>query len=251
MRDPATPIPEGERTGRRTSLTQLSAAMLGLGLSGVLIGCGSDSLTTADAGASAAPEVVAVDTVNSGHPGAALYSDQCSQCHNGNGSGNPQLRAPSLTTLDSWYVERQLAYFRDGLRGNHPEDTHGQIMAAASAKLSDDDITLLANYVDELPALQVSATLSGDLKLGKDYHLNLCAACHGSDGLGNEALSAPALAGVNDWYLVSQYEHFRAGRRGTHPDDPWGAQMHRLAPAIPEDVVISIASYQATLSVND
>jgi len=251
MRDPVTPIPEGERTGRRTSLTQLSAAMLGLGLSGVLIGCGGDSSTTADAGASAAPEVVAVDTVNSGHPGAALYSDQCSQCHNGNGSGNPQLRAPSLTALDSWYVERQLAYFRDGLRGNHPEDTHGQIMAAASAKLSDDDITLLANYVDELPALQVSATLSGDLKLGKDYHLNLCAACHGSDGLGNEALSAPALAGVNDWYLVSQYEHFRAGRRGTHPDDPWGAQMHRLAPAIPEDVVISIASYQATISVND
>jgi len=251
MRDPVTPIPEGERTGRRTSLTQLSAAMLGLGLSGVLIGCGGDSSTTADAGASAAPEVVAVDTVNSGHPGAALYSDQCSQCHNGNGSGNPQLRAPSLTTLDAWYVERQLAYFRDGLRGNHPEDTHGQIMAAASAKLSDDDITLLANYVDELPALQVSATLSGDLKLGKDYHLNLCAACHGSDGLGNEALSAPALAGVNDWYLVSQYEHFRAGRRGTHPDDPWGAQMHRLAPAIPEDVVISIASYQATISVND
>jgi len=251
MRDPVTPIPEGERTGRRTSLTQLSVAMLGLGLSGVLIGCGGDSSTTADAGASAAPEVVAVDTVNSGHPGAALYSSQCSQCHNGNGSGNPQLRAPSLTTLDSWYVERQLAYFRDGLRGNHPEDTHGQIMAAASAKLSDDDITLLANYVDELPALQVSATLSGDLKLGKDYHLNLCAACHGSDGLGNEALSAPALAGVNDWYLVSQYEHFRAGRRGTHPDDPWGAQMHRLAPAIPEDVVISIASYQATISVND
>jgi len=251
MRDPATPIPEGERTGRRTSLTQLSVAMLGLGLSGVLIGCGGDSSTTADAGASAAPEVVAVDTVNSGHPGAALYSSQCSQCHNGNGSGNPQLRAPSLTTLDSWYVERQLAYFRDGLRGNHPEDTHGQIMAAASAKLSDDDITLLANYVGELPALPVSATLSGDLKLGKDYHLNLCAACHGSNGLGNEALSAPALAGVNDWYLVSQYEHFRAGRRGTHPDDPWGAQMHRLAPAIPEDVVISIASYQATLSVND
>ena len=250
MRDQATPTPEKER-GRRTPLTRLSVAMLGLGLSGVLIGCDGDSSTTADAGASAAPQVVAVDTVNSGHPGAALYSSQCSQCHNGNGSGNPQLRAPSLTTLAPWYVERQLTYFRDGLRGNHPEDTHGQIMAAASAKLSDDDITLLANYVGELPALPVSATLSGDLKLGKDYHLNLCAACHGSNGLGNEALLAPALAGVNDWYLVSQYEHFRAGRRGTHPDDPWGAQMHRLAPAIPEDVVISIASYQATISVND
>ncbi|NCZ63735.1 MAG: hypothetical protein EBY62_08060 [Cellvibrionales bacterium] len=72
-----------------------------------------------------------------------------------------------------------------------------------------------------------------------------------SDGLGNEALSAPAVAGVNDWYLVAQYEHFRAGRRGTHADDQWGAQMHRLAPSIPEDVVISIASYHSTLPVSD
>ena len=225
--------------------------LMGLAVGTALVGCGGDSPGTADTGAASAQQVVTVDTVNSGHPGAGLYGAQCSQCHNGNGSGNPQLKAPSLTTLDAWYVERQLTHFRDGVRGAHEDDTQGKLMAAASANLSDEEIGLLADYVADLPPLSTESTLAGDLKQGKDYHLNLCAACHGSNGLGNEALSAPAVAGVNDWYLVAQYEHFRAGRRGTHPDDQWGAQMHRLAPSIPEDVVISIASYHATLPVSD
>ncbi|MEL0314004.1 MAG: c-type cytochrome [Halieaceae bacterium] len=225
--------------------------LIGLAVGTALVGCGGDSPEAVDTGAASPQKVVAVNTVNSGHPAAGLYSAQCSQCHNGNGSGHTHLKAPSLTTLDTWYVERQLTHFRDGVRGANEGDTQGKLMAAASANLSDEDIELLADYVADLPPLSVETTLTGDLEQGKDYHLNLCAACHGSDGLGNEALSAPAVAGVNDWYLVAQYEHFRAGRRGTHADDQWGAQMHRLAPSIPEDVVISIASYHATLPVSD
>ena len=240
-----------KQAGEKARLASGPGLFAGVLLYLALVGCGSDEPNAADAGASSAQQVVTVNTINTGHPGAALYGAQCSQCHNGNGSGNPQLKAPSLTTLDAWYVLRQLTHFRDGVRGAHEDDTHGKLMAAASANLSDEDIGLLADYVADLPPLSIEATLAGDLKQGKDYHLNLCAACHGSNGLGNEALSAPAVAGVNDWYLVAQYEHFRAGRRGAHPDDQWGAQMHRLAPSIPEDVVISIASYHATLPVSD
>lgn len=251
MRDLAMTFLAKNNPREKALLGSAPRLMAGLMLAVVLTGCGGEEPNVADVGAASAQQVVSVETVNSGHPGAALYSTQCSQCHNGNGSGNPQLKAPSLTTLDAWYVSRQLTHFRDGVRGAHEDDTQGKLMAAASANLSDEDIGLLADYVADLPPLSVETTLAGDLKQGKDYHLNLCAACHGSNGLGNEALSAPAVAGVNDWYLVAQYEHFRAGRRGTHPDDQWGAQMHRLAPSIPEDVVISIASYHATLPVSD
>jgi len=251
MRDLAMTFLAKNNPREKALLGSAPRLMAGLMLAVMLVGCGGDTPSAAGAGAASAQHVVTVETVNTGHPGATLYGAQCSQCHNGNGSGNPQLKAPSLTTLDAWYVSRQLTHFRDGVRGAHEDDTQGKLMAAASANLSDEDIGLLADYVADLPPLSVETTLAGDLKQGKDYHLNLCAACHGSNGLGNEALSAPAVAGVNDWYLVAQYEHFRAGRRGTHPDDQWGAQMHRLAPSIPEDVVISIASYHATLPVSD
>ena len=251
MRDLAMTFLAKNNPREKALLGSAPRLMAGLMLAVVLTGCGGEEPNVADVGAASAQQVISVETVNAGHPGASLYGAQCSQCHYGNGSGNPQLKAPSLTTLDAWYVSRQLTHFRDGVRGAHEDDTQGKLMAAASANLSDEDIELLADYVADLPPLSVETTLAGDLKQGKDYHLNLCAACHGSNGLGNEALSAPAVAGVNDWYLVAQYEHFRAGRRGTHPDDQWGAQMHRLAPSIPEDVVISIASYHATLPVSD
>jgi cytochrome c553 len=251
MRDLAHSAHDKLQRNAKTRTPLMLNMLMGLAVGTALVGCGGDPPGTADTGAASAQQVVTVETVNSGHPGARLYSAQCSQCHNGNGSGHTHLKAPSLTTLDTWYVERQLTHFRDGVRGANEGDTQGKLMAAASANLSDEDIELLADYVADLPPLSVETTLTGDLEQGKDYHLNLCAACHGSDGLGNEALSAPAVAGVNDWYLVAQYEHFRAGRRGTHANDQWGAQMHRLAPSIPEDVVISIASYHSTLPVGD
>ena len=186
--------------------------------------------------------------INPQHAGAGDYAAQCLSCHGAQGIGQEALQAPALTSLDSVYIARQLRHFRDGVRGAHPEDTHGSIMAASSAGLSDASIADLAGYIDALPNVLPAATIKGDVAQGEDYHLNLCSACHGSNALGNVALEAPALAGLNDWYVLSQYEKFRGGLRGAHPEDRWGVQMVRLAPAINDtDILESIAAYLATL----
>jgi cytochrome c553 len=52
-----------------------------------------------------------------------------------------------------------------------------------------------------------------------------CIACHGARGEGNPALGAPALAGQSAAYVRRQLENFRAGVRGTHKADLYGAQM--------------------------
>ena len=107
------------------------------------------------------------------------------------------------------------------------------------ANLSDNDIAgLAALMTTELPPAQPPATIKGDADRGKDYYVNICSACHGGNALGNDALGAPALAGVNDWYLKSSYQSYLDGIRGTHPDDVYGAQMARLAPALanPDDI---------------
>ena len=186
--------------------------------------------------------------INPQYAGAGDYAAQCLSCHGAQGIGQEALQAPALTSLDSVYIARQLRHFRDGVRGAHPEDTHGSIMAASSAGLSDASIADLAGYIDALPNVLPAATIKGDVAQGEDYHLNLCSACHGSNALGNVALEAPALAGLNDWYVLSQYEKFRGGLRGAHPEDRWGVQMVRLAPAITDtDILESIAAYLATL----
>ncbi|MBT6332143.1 MAG: c-type cytochrome [Halieaceae bacterium] len=207
-----------------------------------LWGCGESDKTTDNS-------IQTADAlINPQHAGAGDYATQCLSCHGAQGLGQEALQAPALTSLDTVYIARQLHHFRDGVRGAHPEDTHGSIMAASSVGLSDSNIDDLAGYIDALPNALPVATIKGDIAQGKDYHLNLCSACHGSNALGNVALEAPALAGLNDWYVLSQYEKFRGGLRGAHPQDRWGVQMVRLAPAITDtDILESIAAYLATL----
>ena len=76
-----------------------------------------------------------------------------------------------------------------------------------------------------------------------------CIACHGSHGEGNPALGAPAIAGQDAAYLQRQLQHFRAGRRGTHKADTFGAQMRAGGAATLKDdaAVTAVATYVAAL----
>lgn len=67
-----------------------------------------------------------------------------------------------------------------------------------------------------------------DLVRGKQLY-SLCMACHGKDGLGNESVNAPAIAGLERWYVEAQLRKFGEGHRGTHIDDLPGMQMRPMA----------------------
>src|SRR5690606_7531674 len=41
-----------------------------------------------------------------------------------------------------------------------------------------------------------------------------CVPCHGSSGEGNQALGAPAIAGLPQWHIQAQLESFASGWRG-------------------------------------
>ena len=184
----------------------------------------------------------------SGSPSAQIWQGQCVACHGAAGEGNQALGAPALTQLSSDYLTRQLRHFVNGVRGAHPNDGAGKRMALSVATLVEADIPGIAVLITtELPPAQPAATISGDTSRGEDYYVNICSACHGGNGQGNDALGAPALAGLNDWYLKSSYQSYLDGIRGNHPDDFYGAQMARLAPALAksddiEDVIAFIVS---------
>jgi cytochrome c oxidase subunit 2 len=69
--------------------------------------------------------------------GAKHYAT-CAACHGADGAGNAQLHAPPLTIQQDWYVARQLAKFKTGIRGVHPNDVYGKQMAPMAATLTDD-----------------------------------------------------------------------------------------------------------------
>lgn len=172
----------------------------------------------------------------------------CAACHGPQGQGQQALNAPKIAGLDAWYVERQLRYFKNGVRGAAEGDTFGATMAPMMATVPDDNaIRNLAAYVESLPDEPVEATVTGDVARGQRL-FTTCAACHGNDGRGVWAMNAPRLAGSSDWYLVTQLKNFKARIRGAHPADSYGEQMGLMADVLADDEAINdIVAYINTL----
>ena len=215
-----------------------------LSLLGCLISCGD---TTNESIASQPGPMTAS---LSGSPGAAIWQGQCSACHGAAGEGNAALGAPALTQLSAEYLARQLGHFISGVRGTHPDDAAGKRMALSVANLNEADVAALATLISTtLPPAGSASADKGDASRGEDYYVNICSACHGGNAQGNDALGAPALAGLNDWYLRSSYQSYLDGVRGSHPDDFYGAQMSRLAPALADrDDIDDVIAFITTLA---
>ena len=58
------------------------------------------------------------------------------------------IEAPSINGLPDWYVKSTLAKFKDGVRGAHPDDMEGKLMAPMAQILATDDmIKNVAEYI--------------------------------------------------------------------------------------------------------
>ena len=114
--------------------------------------------------------------------GERLFLTYCAQCHGsdaGGAKGYPNLRD------DDWLYGGDPATIKDSI-------TNGRngIMPAFAATLGEDGVRSVAAYVrtlSGLPADQLRA------QLGKPVFAQNCAACHGPEGRGNQAVGAPNL----------------------------------------------------------
>lgn len=192
---------------------------------------------------------IAADAADAADVGLAAATDDhyCTTCHGVDGRGNVGIQAPRLAGMEPWYLTRQLENFRAGIRGTHPDDEQGLAMQPMATKLSDTSITDIVSWVSSWETMPTEISLEGNANRGRAAFQS-CAACHGVNAEGNEALGAPALAGQNDWYLVTQLKNFRSSIRGAHRDDSYGAQMIAMARMLTDDQAITdVVSYINTL----
>jgi len=53
--------------------------------------------------------------------------------------------------MSDWYLERQLQYFKDGVRGSHPDDIYGdQMNLVANVLVGDNAIKDVVAYINTL-----------------------------------------------------------------------------------------------------
>ncbi|OYY81239.1 MAG: cytochrome-c oxidase, cbb3-type subunit III, partial [Methylophilales bacterium 16-45-9] len=115
--------------------------------------------------------------------GERMFMNNCAQCHGSDAHGSRGF--PNLTDSD-WIhggsPEKIVETLSNGRVGMMPP------MAAAVG--NEDDVKNVANYVLSLSNSTHDATREA---AGKEKFA-ICAACHGADGTGNQAIGAPNLA---------------------------------------------------------
>lgn len=114
--------------------------------------------------------------------GQRLFLNTCAQCHGSDAQGGKGY--PNLADNDWLYGGDPQTIKTSILEGRH-----GQMPPMAAAVGTDDDVRNVANYV-----LSLSNSAHDPIKasLGKSKFA-ACAACHGADGKGTQAMGAPNL----------------------------------------------------------
>jgi len=86
----------------------------------------------------------------------------------------------------------------------------------------------------------------GPLTAAEDF--TYCTVCHGANAQGNPAILAPALVGIETWYLADALAAYRAGQRGPAGNhDLPGVEMKAAAREIAVSQEASILQFLARL----
>jgi cytochrome c oxidase subunit 2 len=104
--------------------------------------------------------------------------------------------------------------------------------------------TLALLWITSAPT---GAALAADTARGEALY-DLCGQCHGPDGGGGGDPLAPAIAGLEEWYVTAQLYKFRNGARGAHPADSSGLRMRPMSRTLAnDDEVRAVAAYVSSL----
>jgi cytochrome c oxidase cbb3-type subunit 3 len=149
--------------------------------------------------------------------GERLFLNNCSTCHGSDGRGSKGF--PNLTDSDWLYGGSQ-----DIVKETITKGRMGVMPPLAAALGSPDDVRNVAHFVLSLSGSAHDAVAAA---LGKPKFA-MCAACHGADGKGNQALGAPNLTDkiwLHGWGEQAIVNIITAGKTNAMP-----AQAAHLTP---------------------
>jgi cytochrome c553 len=161
--------------------------------------------------------------------GKVLFERVCSACHGMDGGGKAELKSPAIAALPEYYAKNQIASFREGRRGHHPEDTQSFLMGSIAKQLTPAQAEAVVAHLTTMPRT-IPANIekdvqNADLANGQMLFQERCMECHRYNASGEIAFASPPLIGQQAWYMMAQIAKFKNGQRGTVKGDVNGAKM--------------------------
>lgn len=156
--------------------------------------------------------------------GARLFVNYCTGCHGSDAGGAPGF--PNLRD-DDWLYGGDPATIKASIMNGRTG-----AMPAWGAALGPEGVANVAEYVLSLSGRSTDATAAA---AGKEKFQQLCVACHGPDGKGNQALGAPNLTdniwlnGGSKQAIKETIANGRTGRMPANAEFLGEAKAHLLA----------------------
>lgn len=162
------------------------------------------------AGLAAKPVAELVTDETAQRIGGRIFANNCAQCHGADGRGG--LGFPNLTDSDWLYggdaevIKTSILYGRAGLMPPFAEAIGGEA-----------GVPEVVAYIRHLGGFETDETRRA---AGQQRYMQVCIACHGPDGKGNQALGSPNL--TDDVWLYGSSEEaitegLWKGRNGVMP----------------------------------
>ena len=156
--------------------------------------------------------------------GERLFVNNCAQCHGSDARGSKGF--PNLTDTDWLYGGDHEKIMESIANGRH-----GVMPPMAAAVGTSEDVRNVAHYVLSLSGSPHNSIAA---QLGKSK-FSACAACHGMDGKGNQALGAPNLTdkvwlhGWGEQAIVNIVNNGKDNQMPAHADKLTAPQIRVLA----------------------
>lgn len=181
--------------------------------------------------------------------GERLFLNNCAQCHGSDARGSRGF--PNLTDTDWLYGGTG-----EAIQVSIVEGRNGMMPPMIAAVGSDDNARAVAQYV-----LSLSGRANDALKaqLGRKIFSEACAACHGGDGKGNQAVGAPNLSdktwlyGGTEKSIVETIKNGRQGHMPSHKQILTADQIRVVASYVWQmsNKPVSSASQAQAVSLNN
>ena len=170
--------------------------------------------------------------------GLAIYRE-CAACHEPEGWGRTTGSVPQIAGQHRKVVIKQLADFRAGNRDSTLMVPYATVESIGGAQAVAD----VAAYISTLEISVENGRGPGDdLALGETLYIEHCAACHESNGEGNNDNLIPRIQAQHYKYLVRQFQWIRDDKRRNA-----SKEMTALSKTLDEREMKAVLDYSSRL----